>query len=292
MGKDFLSLAGPGFRDFTRIAASDPKMWRDILLANREELLASSRRSFQRNAAGAGADDRQRQRRCAGRPDQTRPARPAPAGAWAPTPSRAAACLTNKRCSPPSSWTSRRWPARQARSRCRAPRAFPTACCCWPACAEGTTIVHDLLDSDDTRVMLGALRSSAAGSWRRKAPWSRVTGLGGRLPQVKPARLFMGNAGTAMRPLTAALAVLGGEGELHAAACRACTSAPSATWSTRCASWAARSTTSASPATRRCACGQPGLRLDAPHPGARRRVQPVPDRLLMALPLVARARRW
>lgn len=41
-GKDFLSLAGPGFRDFTRIAASDPKMWRDILLANRNELLAQA----------------------------------------------------------------------------------------------------------------------------------------------------------------------------------------------------------------------------------------------------------
>jgi len=40
---DFLSLAGPGFRDFTRIAASDPKVWRDILLSNREELLAQSR---------------------------------------------------------------------------------------------------------------------------------------------------------------------------------------------------------------------------------------------------------
>jgi prephenate dehydrogenase len=39
-GRDYLSLAGPGFRDFTRIAASDPKMWRDILLANRHELLA------------------------------------------------------------------------------------------------------------------------------------------------------------------------------------------------------------------------------------------------------------
>ncbi len=38
----FLSLAGPGFRDFTRIAASDPKMWRDILLANREDILAQS----------------------------------------------------------------------------------------------------------------------------------------------------------------------------------------------------------------------------------------------------------
>jgi prephenate dehydrogenase len=41
-GKEFLSLAGPGFRDFTRIAASDPKMWRDVLLANRQELLEQS----------------------------------------------------------------------------------------------------------------------------------------------------------------------------------------------------------------------------------------------------------
>ncbi|RID99794.1 prephenate dehydrogenase [Simplicispira hankyongi] len=39
----FLSLAGPGFRDFTRIAASDPKVWRDVLLANRDELLAQSK---------------------------------------------------------------------------------------------------------------------------------------------------------------------------------------------------------------------------------------------------------
>ena len=36
---EYLSLAGPGFRDFTRIAASDPKMWRDILRANRAEVL-------------------------------------------------------------------------------------------------------------------------------------------------------------------------------------------------------------------------------------------------------------
>ena len=42
-GMDYLSLAGPGFRDFTRIAASEPKMWRDILLANKEELLAQSK---------------------------------------------------------------------------------------------------------------------------------------------------------------------------------------------------------------------------------------------------------
>jgi prephenate dehydrogenase len=39
MGKDFLGLAGPGFRDFTRIAAGNPQLWRDVMLANRSELL-------------------------------------------------------------------------------------------------------------------------------------------------------------------------------------------------------------------------------------------------------------
>ena len=47
-GKDYLSLAGPGFRDFTRIAAGDPKIWRDVLISNREELLEQSK-IFQRN---------------------------------------------------------------------------------------------------------------------------------------------------------------------------------------------------------------------------------------------------
>ena len=41
-GDDFLRLAGPGFRDFSRIAASDPVMWRDVLLANREQVLLQS----------------------------------------------------------------------------------------------------------------------------------------------------------------------------------------------------------------------------------------------------------
>jgi prephenate dehydrogenase len=43
-GADYLTLAGPGFRDFTRIAASDPAVWRDILIANREEVLKQSLR--------------------------------------------------------------------------------------------------------------------------------------------------------------------------------------------------------------------------------------------------------
>jgi prephenate dehydrogenase len=47
-GKEFLALAGPGFRDFTRIAASDPKMWRDVLIANRHELVEQAK-IFQRS---------------------------------------------------------------------------------------------------------------------------------------------------------------------------------------------------------------------------------------------------
>jgi prephenate dehydrogenase len=47
-GKEFLSLGGPGFKDFTRIAASDPKMWRDVLMANRHELVEQAK-MFQRS---------------------------------------------------------------------------------------------------------------------------------------------------------------------------------------------------------------------------------------------------
>jgi 3-phosphoshikimate 1-carboxyvinyltransferase len=72
--------------------------------------------------------------------------------------------------------------------------------------AEGTTALHDLLDSDDTRVMLDALQQLGCGL-SHEGPVLHVTGLGGRL-RVHEASLFLGNAGTAMRPLAAALAVL------------------------------------------------------------------------------------
>jgi 3-phosphoshikimate 1-carboxyvinyltransferase len=90
--------------------------------------------------------------------------------------------------------------------------------------SQGSTLVHDLLDSDDTRVMLQALRELgcevAQAADARGTTW-RIGGLGGRL-RVTQARLFLGNAGTAMRPLTAALAVLaatqGGDFELSGVA--------------------------------------------------------------------------
>jgi 3-phosphoshikimate 1-carboxyvinyltransferase len=117
------------------------------------------------------------------------------------------------------------------------------------ALSGGTTVVHDLLDSDDTRVMLDALRALGCGVVQKgttveisglgaTAPSPQPSPAGGRgsqtgvtpspprgegggegdaassPPQPAPTRLFLGNAGTAMRPLTAALALLGGHYEL------------------------------------------------------------------------------
>jgi len=80
------------------------------------------------------------------------------------------------------------------------------------ALCRGRTILHDLLDSDDTRVMLAALRQLGCGV-QQDGTTVVIDGLDGKLPQA-PLKFFMGNAGTAMRPLTAALAVLGGDFEL------------------------------------------------------------------------------
>jgi len=78
------------------------------------------------------------------------------------------------------------------------------------ALSEGRTTVHDLLDSDDTRVMLTALEQIGC-RLERSGSSLHITGIAGALPPGTAAELFLGNAGTAMRPLTAALALLGGE---------------------------------------------------------------------------------
>ena len=74
------------------------------------------------------------------------------------------------------------------------------------ALSEGRTVVRDLLASDDTAVMLDALRALGCGV-AQEGDTVSIVGLGGKL-LAKQAQLFLGNAGTAMRPLTAALAVL------------------------------------------------------------------------------------
>ncbi len=75
------------------------------------------------------------------------------------------------------------------------------------ALSEGTTAINDLLDSDDTRVMLQALKQLGCGIETPDLGPLRLQGLGGQL-RNREATLFLGNAGTAMRPLCAALALL------------------------------------------------------------------------------------
>ena len=80
------------------------------------------------------------------------------------------------------------------------------------ALSHGQTTIHDLLASDDTAVMLTALKQLGC-TVVQSGNSAVIDGLGGQLIERKAA-LFMGNAGTAIRPLTAALALLGGEFEL------------------------------------------------------------------------------
>ena len=78
------------------------------------------------------------------------------------------------------------------------------------ALSQGTTMVHDLLDSDDTQVMLTALSQLGCHIVKNGASVGstvEITGLG-QSTSLASAKLYMGNAGTAMRPLTAALALL------------------------------------------------------------------------------------
>lgn len=83
------------------------------------------------------------------------------------------------------------------------------------ALAEGTTQILELLASDDTHVMLMALQKLGI-TWEQIGETQQyiVHGANGVIP-VHQADLFMGNAGTAIRPLTAALAAIGGDYTLH-----------------------------------------------------------------------------
>ena len=76
--------------------------------------------------------------------------------------------------------------------------------------AAGETVIRDVLDSDDTRHMVTALRALGVGVSEAGARALRVQGVGGAFP-VKQADIFLGNSGTAVRMLTAVLALCGGE---------------------------------------------------------------------------------
>jgi 3-phosphoshikimate 1-carboxyvinyltransferase len=100
-------------------------------------------------------------------------------------------------------------PLRHANGRVRLPgsKSISNRVLLLAALCEGRTRIHELLASDDTEVMLQALETLGCGVTRHASDEVSIDGLGGRL-QTRDAALFLGNAGTAMRPLTAALALL------------------------------------------------------------------------------------
>jgi 3-phosphoshikimate 1-carboxyvinyltransferase len=83
--------------------------------------------------------------------------------------------------------------------------------------SSGTTTLKNLLDADDTQVMRNALRQLGLAVIDQPNHVSVVEGCNGHFP-VRDADLFMGNAGTAIRPLTAALAMQGGHYHLSGVA--------------------------------------------------------------------------
>ncbi|ANI99972.1 3-phosphoshikimate 1-carboxyvinyltransferase [Polynucleobacter wuianus] len=85
------------------------------------------------------------------------------------------------------------------------------------ALSTGTTTLKNLLDADDTQVMRNALRQLGLSVTDKADKVCVVEGCGGKFP-VRDADLFMGNAGTAIRPLTAALAMQGGQYRLSGVA--------------------------------------------------------------------------
>lgn len=85
------------------------------------------------------------------------------------------------------------------------------------ALARGDTRIHDLLESDDTTYMLEALRKLGIECTAEREGRLTVRGAGGA-PPVKEAELFLGNAGTAFRPLTAVLALTQGHYRLSGVA--------------------------------------------------------------------------
>ncbi len=106
-------------------------------------------------------------------------------------------------------------PARWAAGTVRLPgsKSISNRCLLLAALASGETEIRDLLDSDDTEVMLAALKALGVSIEACGDQAIRVTGVAGSFP-VKQAELYLGNAGTAFRSLTAALAVSGGHYQL------------------------------------------------------------------------------
>ena len=231
--------AASGFRDFTRIAGSSPEMWRDISLANREALLGeldaylaqlTTMRAMlaAQDAQGlegiyANARDARERWISAIEGKGTVPTGLSP-DFKEHNESPGTDCRLGAEGQSPNTNTAMTErlhhldlaPVHKVQGVVRLPgsKSISNRTLLLAALSHGSTAILDLLESDDTHVMLEALRALGIGWERVDERTHLVHGAGGVLPNAS-ADLFMGNAGTAIRPLTAALAVIGGDYTLH-----------------------------------------------------------------------------
>jgi 3-phosphoshikimate 1-carboxyvinyltransferase len=96
-------------------------------------------------------------------------------------------------------------------------KSISNRCLLLAALASGQTTLNNLLDADDTQIMRAALRQLGLTVQDQNETTCLVTGSGGCFP-IRAADLFMGNAGTAIRPLTAALVMQQGDYRLSGVA--------------------------------------------------------------------------
>ena len=206
--------AASGFRDFTRIAGSSPEMWRDISLANQPALL---------NELDAYILQLVRMRKMLATNDGF-----ALEGVYANAQYARQSWIQAIEAGEKQGKKKRQLmkhypsyielrPAVRAEGAVRLPgsKSISNRTLLLAALANGSTRIMDLLASDDTHVMLMALQKLGV-KWTQidETQHFIVNGANGLFP-VRHADLFMGNAGTAIRPLTAVLAVMGGDYTLH-----------------------------------------------------------------------------
>lgn len=190
-------FAASGFRDFTRIAGSSPEMWRDICLSNRDALL-SELSAYQNKLTTLTSLLQDKD-------------------------AEGLQALFSRASSARNHWSNQQKeksfimeklllkPASKACGQLKLPgsKSISNRMLLLAALAEGTTEIRDLLISDDVERMLDALKTLGVNLLQTAAHDWRITGTGGDFP-TKQAEIFLGNAGTAFRPLTAALAITGG----------------------------------------------------------------------------------
>ena len=198
--QDIFRYAAGGFRDFTRIAASDPVMWRDIFLANREAVLSALghfRSDLDELGAAIEAGDGQRLQQVFTRAKAAREhfSRILSGEAYLNT-------MTDQTVT----YTARPGDAIQGDIRVPGDKSMSHRAIMLGALADGITDVSGFLEGEDSLATLQAFRDMGVTIEGPDAGVVRIHGVGLNGLQPPHGSLYVGNSGTAMRLFAGLLA--------------------------------------------------------------------------------------